>query len=105
MNRKIIGVYATNDIPKKKYPLPYGLIVNTETHYIPGKHWVALYIDERGLLETLDSYGNPFIYTSLTKSRHSMHTTVKSFINKIIYKLIVHFKIPIEYINDVFHRI
>lgn len=50
MNRKIIGVYAANDIPKKKYPLPYGLIVNTDPHYIPGKHWVALYIDERGLL-------------------------------------------------------
>ena len=59
MNRKIIGVYASNDIPKKKYPLPYGLIVNTDPHHPPGKHWVAFYIDERGLLETFDSYGIP----------------------------------------------
>ena len=54
MNRKIIGVYASNDIPKKKYPLPYGLIVNADPHYLPGKHWVAFYIDERGLPESLD---------------------------------------------------
>ena len=59
MNRKIIGVYASNDIPKKKYPLPYGLIVNADPHYLPFKHWVAFYIDERGLLETFDSYGIP----------------------------------------------
>ena len=81
MNRKIIGVYASNDIPKKKYPLPYGLIVNTDPHYLPGKHWVAFYIDERGLLETFDSYGIPSSLYSPFMERF-MNTFEEQFINR-----------------------
>lgn len=57
MNREILGVYASDKIPKNYNSLPYGFIANTDPHHLPGKHWVAFYVNEQGVLETFDSYG------------------------------------------------
>jgi len=68
MNKTIIGVYPANDIPKKQYLPPYGFIINTDPRQLPGKHWIAMYINERGVLEAFDSYGNlPSLYSPYIK--------------------------------------
>ena len=51
------GVYASDAIPihVKKRPLLH--IVNTDPSYMPGKHWVVIYIGEDGLVEHFDPLG------------------------------------------------
>lgn len=58
MKSKIIGVYAADNIPRTLHTLPYGFIVNTDPHHLPGKHWIACFINENCILELFDSYGN-----------------------------------------------
>ena len=67
MRRKIIGVFAADEIPRRFQSLPYGFIVNTDPQQLPGKHWIACYVNSNKILETFDSYGlspgtlSPFI--------------------------------------------
>lgn len=78
MKRKIIGVYAADEIPKENHTLPYGFIVNTDPINLPGRHWIACFITDKNILETFDSYGNspdmlsPFIkrYMKTFKQTH-----------------------------------
>lgn len=68
MNGKICGVYAVDDIPEKYNTRLSGFIANTDPHTLPGRHWVAFFIDENGDLETFDSYGNsPSLYSENIK--------------------------------------
>ena len=48
------GVYASDALPihVKKRPLLH--IVNTDPSYMPGKHWLVIYIGEDGLVEYFD---------------------------------------------------
>lgn len=57
MMHKIIGVYAADEIPRTLHTLPYGFIVNTDPHNLPGKHWIACFINENNILEVFDSFG------------------------------------------------
>ena len=48
------GVYAVDQLPKN---LEYGAyVINTDEHYKPGEHWVAVYYDEKSK-DYFDSYG------------------------------------------------
>ena len=66
MKEKIIGVFAADDIPHLIRSSSYVLIVNSDTHDLPGSHWIACYANN-DVLETFDSYGysadslSPFI--------------------------------------------
>ena len=60
--RNIVGgVYASDAIPihVKKRPLLH--IVNTDPSYMPGKHWVVIYIGEDGFVEYFDPLGKRLI--------------------------------------------
>lgn len=52
------GVFASDTLPKaiKK---PCILICNTDPHYLPGTHWVAIYIAKNGSGCFFDSFGRP----------------------------------------------
>ena len=39
------GVYASNELPTVLKNRPSLLIVNTDPNYLPGKHWVVVYLD------------------------------------------------------------
>ena len=39
--------------------LPVVLIVNTDTHNLPGQHWISIYIDRNRKGELFDSLANP----------------------------------------------
>lgn len=75
---KVIGIFPADRIPKKLPTEPYGLIVNTDPHYLPGKHWIAFYV-EHGKVEAFDSYGNtPSRYSSYIKQFMQRFTRVES---------------------------
>lgn len=81
MKNNIIGVYAADELPGRQTSIPYELIVNTDPHWSPGKHWIAFYITKHRVLECFDSYWNsPSIYSSYIK--RYMNTFEKTLINK-----------------------
>ena len=53
------GVFACNQLPKQHLPRPSVLVVNTDPSDKPGQHWVGIYIDQNGVGEYFDSYGQP----------------------------------------------
>jgi hypothetical protein len=50
------GVFSLDQLPSlNKYPA--GIIVNTDPSNKPGEHWVAIYIDKKGVGFYFDSFG------------------------------------------------
>lgn len=66
-----VGVFAADRIPLiLEYPA--GIVVNTDIHTKPGKHWVALYIDKKGHGTFFDSYGiAPYIDHHIKRIRRN----------------------------------
>lgn len=50
-------VCPSNHLPSSIKRVPMCIIVNTDPSYKPGRHWLALYIDQNRNLEFFDSYG------------------------------------------------
>ena len=46
-------------IPPEKLQLPLTLILNTDTHNLPGQHWTSIYIDRQRRGELFDSLSRP----------------------------------------------
>ena len=57
--RAFYGVYPIDNLPKFIPHLPIFIIVNTDTHNLPGTHWKCIFIgkDRRG--EIFDSLAQP----------------------------------------------
>jgi hypothetical protein len=54
--RKVFqGVFSVDTLP----PNPRLLVCNTDPSTLPGKHWIAIYVDENGRGEYFDSFGRP----------------------------------------------
>lgn len=51
-----IGVYALDKLPLHIKPISR-LIVNTDTHNLPGKHWIALSYEKHGIVYAFDPLG------------------------------------------------
>lgn len=49
------GVFPGDMLPTDRRPGFY--VANTDPHNLPGKHWVAFYIPQNGVMEYWDSYG------------------------------------------------
>ena len=49
------GVYSSDTVPKFVNS-PSGCVVNTDPQGKPGTHWVALYQEQQGVIETFDSF-------------------------------------------------
>lgn len=54
-----IGVFAIDQLPHSVPNLPTLLIINTDTINLPGKHWKAVFIDEKKRGEIFDSLAAP----------------------------------------------
>ena len=63
VRRAFRGVYPHNRLPMlpppEKLVLPITLIVNTDSHNLPGRHWTSIYIDEQRHGELFDSLATP----------------------------------------------
>ena len=53
-----VGVFARDLLPTKLDYYPCTLIINTDTKNLPGKHWVAIYINGYKEGEYFDSFGH-----------------------------------------------
>lgn len=59
-----IGVFPRDEFPHiKSYPVCF--IINTDPSYMPGEHWLAVYIDNNQHCFFFDSYGNSPKYFGL----------------------------------------
>ena len=54
-NQIFQGVYSSDTLPS----YPRLLISNTDPSNKPGRHWIAIYVDENGRGEYFDSFGRP----------------------------------------------
>lgn len=51
------GVYAADRVPFV-WPKPCAIIANTDNHDMPGRHWIAMFIDRNGHGTYFDSFGD-----------------------------------------------
>jgi hypothetical protein len=56
---QFMGVYPADFFIKSIPFYPAAIIINTEGHDHPGRHWVAIYLSENGHCDFFDSYGHP----------------------------------------------
>ena len=74
-----LGVFPLDKIPKHIGKAPKSFIVNTDTHNLPGQHWLAVSYERGGIVRASDPLG--FYYPPLL-----MHTLHKSSPNaRILY--------------------
>lgn len=62
---------------------PVSLVVNTHPHFLPGEHWVAIYLSENNHAEFFDSYGLPPFSSRFPK-------TIMNFLKKNSDKILFH---------------
>jgi hypothetical protein len=67
---QFIGTYPKDLLPKI-HGLPIGIVINTDSSYEPGEHWVSVYIDRNGLGEYFDSFGLPPLHKEITDFMHN----------------------------------
>ena len=59
-SRNFKGVYALDEIKHiKQISFPSAYVFNLDPSYKPGVHWVAVFIDRKGLPEYFDSFACP----------------------------------------------
>lgn len=64
MKTHVIGVYSADQLPNMHLVPDTGLITNTDPTHLPGRHWVAFYLNQQYELECFDSFGNsPAVYS------------------------------------------
>lgn len=52
-----IGVFALDKLPKHTLPPPSRFIVNSNTHNLPGEHWIAVSYENGGIVRAFDPLG------------------------------------------------
>ena len=53
-----LGVYARNRLPRRT-PTAFSLVANTDPDNRNGQHWVAIFVNEKGIGEYYDPFGFP----------------------------------------------
>ena len=67
------GVYPMNQLPHVVEP-PTFIIVNTDVHNLPGKHWIVLFVDKNFCGEVFDSLASPLCNTVIRfMNQHTRH--------------------------------
>lgn len=56
LSKRVIGVFAADEIPRSISSLPTAFIINTDRRRDKGKHWVAVYATRQNA-EFFDSFG------------------------------------------------
>ena len=55
-----LGVFACDRLPSSiDKSRPTLLVCNTDTHDMPGEHWISIYIEDSSYAEYFDSFGGP----------------------------------------------
>ena len=86
VRRAFRGVYPHNRLPMllpngDDHHLPLTLIVNTDSHNLPGRHWTSVFIDKQRHGELFDSLATPPSgHLARFMSRHSRRWITNSLI-------------------------
>ena len=54
---QFVGVFASDELPRRINKFPAALIANVDKSSMPGSHWVAIYINQDQKGQYFDSYG------------------------------------------------
>ena len=74
----ISGVFAANEIPHIIHGSKNGFIANTDPKHRSGQHWIAFYLNGKGILECFDSYGNsPEKYSPYFKQFMTVYSRIE----------------------------
>ena len=66
------GIYAMDQLPKSIPHYPFMAVINTQSHNLPGEHWIAIYINENRRGEVFDSLAiPPSLFLSRWMNRHT----------------------------------
>ena len=58
--KTFLDVFPSDHLPVKRVSRrPLSLVVNTHPHYLPGVHWLAIYLPDHNTSEFFYSFGNP----------------------------------------------
>ena len=60
----LVGVFPLNKLPQALHA-PANLIVNTDTHNLPGEHWLGVSYQKDGTVYAFDSFG--FFYPRILR--------------------------------------
>lgn len=53
-----LGIFSCDTLPRKRVQTRPALIIcNTDEHYKPGQHWIAIYLLDENTIEYFDSFG------------------------------------------------
>ena len=66
LGESFAGVYPRDLIPSQLKPYEKAIVVNTDPHDRPGKHWVCLYVNSP-FVEYFDSYGMPPLHREIVR--------------------------------------
>lgn len=67
MKSRVMGIFFSDQLPMFLAP-GTGLIANTDPAHLPGRHWVAFYLNQQNELECFDFFGNsPAVYSNFLK--------------------------------------
>ncbi len=73
--KTFLGVYPRDLLPEMKQR-PASIIINTDPSYLPGRHWLAFYIDKNGVGFFFDSYGKSPAFYGLEHYLKKLTTTI-----------------------------
>lgn len=65
-----IGVFPCDRIPREIPRFPAAFVMNTDPHYKPGRHWIAVYVKSPSTVEFFDSFGNKPQYFGENMSKY-----------------------------------
>ena len=57
LEKRVLGVYAADQLPSKIHGKQYGFIANTESSLLSGEHWCVFYDNGQASIQFFDSYG------------------------------------------------
>ena len=57
--KAFLGVYPIDSLPSAVTVYPCFLVVNTQSHNLPGEHWIAIFVDKQKRGEIFDSLALP----------------------------------------------
>ena len=88
VRRAFRGVYPHNRLPlllplNDDDDLPLSLIVNTDSHNLPGRHWTSVYIDKQRHGELFDSLTTP---PSAHLARFMSYYSRRWVTNRLVYQ-------------------
>ena len=75
------GVFPLDKIPNHLIP-PANFIINTDTHNLPGTHWIAISYQRRGIVHVFDPLGLYYPYLLA----NSLQKYGRTRFNKIMYQ-------------------